>query len=123
MLKLCKYRKIKQPETNFETVSANNGKTYRRLQCRTCKQAQQNKRRQKIYTWLVEYKKTLSCSRCGFADYRALEFHHLEPNRKDFAIADFMSRGASSARISKEIKKCVVLCANCHRIEHYSYGM
>lgn len=57
MLKLCKYCKIEQPETNFETVSANNGKTYRRLECRTCKQAQQNKRRQKIYTWLVEYKK------------------------------------------------------------------
>jgi hypothetical protein len=122
-MKLCKYCKIEQPEENFGIAAIINGKTYRRHKCRACKQARQRERRQEVWARLAEYKKTLSCVRCGFADYRALDFHHLDPGEKDVAVADFVSRGASSAKIKKEIEKCVVLCANCHRIEHYGNGM
>lgn len=123
MLKRCKYCNIHQPEGNFEIAATVNGQTYRRWKCRAWKQRQQTDRRHKIYAELTEYKKTLCCSQCGFADHRALDFHHLDPNEKEFAIANFISRGASSARIKKEIQKCIVLCANCHRIEHERTGM
>ena len=123
IMKLCKYCKTEQPEENFGVASIIDGKTYRRQKCRSCKQARQKERRQETYAWFAEYKKTLFCVKCGFADYRALEFHHLDPRQKDLAVADFVSRGASSAKIGKEIEKCIVLCANCHRIEHYNTGM
>lgn len=120
MLKFCKYCRTEQLPENFGVALTLNGKSYRRLKCRSCKQADQNRRRQATYAWITEYKQSLSCTRCGFADFRALEFHHLDPQEKEFSIADFISRGASLARIRREIGKCAVLCANCHRIEHYN---
>jgi 5-methylcytosine-specific restriction endonuclease McrA len=55
------------------------------------------------------------CSRCGYNRcLEALEFHHLDPNQKDFSISE---RGHSRSweRVQKELDKCVILCANCHR--------
>ncbi len=68
---------------------------------------------------LDDYKKTLACERCGFADYRALEFHHDDRHEKDFNVADMIRSDLSIEAIEREIKKCVVLCSNCHQIEHY----
>lgn len=56
------------------------------------------------------------CKLCGYKAYiQALEFHHLDPLQKDFAI----SGGSHSwVKIQSEIEKCVLLCANCHRETH-----
>ncbi len=112
-MKFCKYCKTEQPEENFGIAASVGSRTYRR----------QKQRRQEQYAWLADYKKTLFCQRCGFSDYRALDFHHPDPGEKDRAVADLASRGAAIAKIKKEIDKCIVLCANCHRIEHYDVGM
>jgi hypothetical protein len=69
--------------------------------------------------WLDNYKRALVCVRCGFADYRALEFHHNQQGQKDFNVADMIRSGLSTNKIKLEIEKCVVLCSNCHQIEHY----
>lgn len=47
---------------------------------------------------------------------QALEFHHLE-NDKDFGIS---SKGYTRSwkKVKKEINKCVLVCANCHREIH-----
>jgi hypothetical protein len=42
-----------------------------------------------------------------------LEFHHLED--KDNEVSRLMGRGASLEALIREIKKCSVVCANCHR--------
>ena len=60
------------------------------------------------------------CSRCHIADYRVLVFHHTNPLEKDFAVAEMAKRGGSLKRLQAEIAKCIVLCANCHLIEHYN---
>lgn len=65
------------------------------------------------------YKESLSCERCGFSDFRALEFHHSNHNEKDFNVADMIRSGSSIETILREIEKCEVLCSNCHQIEHY----
>ena len=49
----------------------------------------------------------------------ALEFHHTDPNEKDFHISDMASSGYSWLTIMKEIDKCEILCANCHRQLNY----
>lgn len=67
--------------------------------------------------WWKDYKKSLKCVYCGFNNPVALDFHHTEDN-KDFTIANMIQRHYAKDRVLKEVAKCIVLCANCHRIEH-----
>ena len=58
------------------------------------------------------------CLLCGYSKcQRALSFHHIDPSKKNF---DLSSRGLtrSWAKIEEEIKKCVLICANCHMEIH-----
>ena len=58
------------------------------------------------------------CQKCGYdKNYAALEFHHLDPNEKEFQWPKLRLRKWET--IIKELKKCVLLCANCHREEHW----
>src|SRR4051812_41560925 len=110
-LKLCKYCRTEQPEEAFEVCRVVAGKVYRRLRCQRCKRAKTNERRTALRLWLDEYKKTLHCVRCGFADYRALEFHHEGSREKVFNVADMIRSGFSRAAIRREIAKCSALCS------------
>jgi hypothetical protein len=64
------------------------------------------------------FKSTLKCSKCGFDHIAALDFHHEDPSTKLGNVHRFVSNG-QFAKAYEEIKKCIVLCANCHRIHHY----
>ena len=99
---------------DFATVGTTGN---RRHICRTCHNKNVNERRLVIRAIFIEWKKTLVCSKCGFDDYRALHFHHHDGDKID-NIADLVSNGASMKTIQKEASKCIVLCANCHAIEH-----
>ena len=75
------------------------------------------KRRQQLKKMAIEYKggKCLICgyNRCD----AALEFHHLNPDEKDFSIGkDGYTRGWE--KIKDELDKCICVCANCHREIH-----
>jgi len=57
------------------------------------------------------------CSKCGWSgDQAAFQFHHKNPKEKDFTIGNVANKSWSS--IKAEMKKCILLCANCHTIEH-----
>jgi hypothetical protein len=114
---ICKYCGLDKPETDFKKCGVVKGITYYRNKCSSCKGATQKTRRQKNAAYLREYKKTQSCSKCGISDYRVLDFHHLDPAEKEIEVSCMGS--FSIENLMKEIKKCIVLCANCHRIEHY----
>ena len=60
------------------------------------------------------YKEFMGCADCGNADYRVLDFHHLRD--KKLIVSWVVNRGHSILAIVREVAKCVVLCANCHRI-------
>ena len=60
------------------------------------------------------------CAVCGFSDKRALDFHHKDQELKKFKISDRVKAGTPIRILLEEIKKCSVLCANCHRILHYT---
>ena len=66
-----------------------------------------------------EYKKNLSCISCGFTHHVALDFHHVEKKPSNVTVTNLVRDGHSWERIIKEIAKCVVLCANCHRVHHF----
>ena len=65
-----------------------------------------------------EYKASLKCTKCGFDHIAALDFHHIDPNEKEHNVNRLVSN-KSFAKAYEEIKKCIVLCANCHRIHHH----
>jgi hypothetical protein len=65
----------------------------------------------------LAYKKTLECVHCGVADYRLIEFHHI--GDKDKKVSSMVKDGYGWERIQREIDKCIPLCCNCHRIEHW----
>jgi hypothetical protein len=51
---------------------------------------------------------------CGYAKYlAALEFHHLDPEQKEFGIAQ-AGVTRSLEKCQAEADKCVLLCSNCH---------
>lgn len=56
------------------------------------------------------------CADCGFQDSRAFEFHHLDRSSKLDEVSKMASQQAPWRRIEEEIAKCIILCANCHRI-------
>jgi hypothetical protein len=56
--------------------------------------------------------------KCGESDHRVLDFHHRDSKDKMFNISDFRHR-VGFVKLDAEMRKCVLVCANCHRIEHY----
>jgi hypothetical protein len=57
------------------------------------------------------------CIICGYSkSYKALEFHHKDPNEKDFIISEYNTNNFDN--IIEEIKKCILVCSNCHREVH-----
>lgn len=57
------------------------------------------------------------CKHCGYKDHpAALQFHHTDPKSKVFNIGS--NYHLPIEIIQQEIDKCIILCANCHKIEH-----
>lgn len=77
------------------------------------------KQKQRNVGWIINLKSKLKCETCGENFPYCLEFHHKDEKEKDGDISRMISDGYSIERIEKEIEKCIVLCANCHRKEHY----
>ena len=61
--------------------------------------------------------------RCGICGYyrcdAALEFHHVNPKDKLYALSD--SKFRTLEEDLEEAKKCILVCSNCHREIHYTY--
>lgn len=59
-----------------------------------------------------------SCKHCGLVSERlcVYDFHHIDMNEKEADPGSLLHY--SWERIKKELDKCILLCANCHRIEH-----
>ena len=73
---------------------------------------------QKKLKWFHEFRSTLSCIECGENREPCIEFHHRNPDEKEYDISR-MIRRYSKERIMVEIEKCDVLCRNCHAMRHW----
>lgn len=58
------------------------------------------------------------CLDCEETDYDLLEFHHTDPTKKDFTIAQGRIRISQITNYLLEIQKCIPLCNNCHKKRH-----
>lgn len=59
------------------------------------------------------------CVICGYDKcVSALDFHHVDPKTKSFSLASARGSIKNWKTLVEEVKKCVILCANCHREVH-----
>lgn len=64
---------------------------------------------------LIDYKGG-KCEICGYDKcLRALQFHHKNPEEKDFQIS---GKSLSFEKLKMEVDKCALVCSNCHSEIH-----
>lgn len=78
--------------------------------------AQNIKRRIESLNKINSYKSSKGCKYCIEKEPCCLEFHHLRDKFDD--VSKMVQNGYSWKRIEKEISKCDLVCANCHRKIH-----
>lgn len=71
--------------------------------------------RQRIGALLAGYFEDHPCVDCGESDVRCLEFDHRERTTKSADISRLFKNFASWETVLREIERCDVRCANCHR--------
>ena len=73
----------------------------------------QRAKRNKAFLKRVKLKH--GCQMCGYKEHSAaLHFDHIEPSKKHKGLAELM--GTSLRMIKAEMRKCRILCANCHAV-------
>ena len=76
------------------------------------------RRRNDRKAWLATKKRW--CQECGERRVACLVHHHLDPDEKEIDLSAAIQKGWSKARIEAELKKCIVLCGNCHAKLHWN---
>lgn len=97
------------------------GKAGSSVYCKECSGTQTIARQQKFKELCVEYKGG-KCEFCGYNRcLAALEFHHTDPKAKDFSISRArLLKLDNKTKTKKELDKCRLACANCHREIHWN---
>jgi sRNA-binding protein len=72
----------------------------------------------KFREWVDEIKSSNGCSVCGERRALCLDWHHVDPKTKLFCIGHGRSKSRES--VKAEMEKCILLCANCHRVLHWN---
>lgn len=110
------------------------GKSYREIQkilgcsrgtiCFHCGKNQKDKSYQRRRQLESQFRLKLKmesggkCSNCGYNKcFAALDFHHPNDDKQE-CVSQLLRRKGFKAAM-KESKKCQLLCANCHREQHY----
>ena len=132
-MRICSKCKIKKEDEEFVLKCRETGK--RQVKCRECskKYAQEHYKKNKPYyikrarifndnqvirnrQLLYDYLKSKKCVDCGNNDVRVLEFDHKSGLDKRDNVGNMLYR-YSWKTVMKEIEKCEIRCANCHRIK------
>ena len=88
--------------------------------CKECASDRAALRRKKYTKPFYDYKVEKGCEICGYNEHpAALHFDHIDPDIKQEAVARMISKKRPAELVWQEIKKCRVLCANCHMVHTY----
>ncbi len=119
-----------------EYISGHNGRKYsdlkehkkvwlneNRVQVRTNGMKHKRKYYKKKRLRVLAYRGN-KCVNCGIehdgSNTAIFDFHHLDSDTKSFPLSSNGLECNGIERILKEAEKCVILCANCHRLHHHS---
>ena len=119
MTKICNTCKVEKDLTEFQSNGYYKDKKKYKPNCKDCTNVAASKQKfKRVLEALVILGKTYKCERCGYdKNYAALDFHHIDPTIKKFRVG--CSNTRSLAALVEEMKKCIIICANCHREEHH----
>ena len=113
LTKICPHCKKEKSIDLFYKKRGNKPSSY----CKECTSIQALTRQQNFKKQCLDYKGG-KCLSCGYNNYQgALEFHHLDPNEKEFHLAT-VKHNSFNSEIKRELDKCILLCSNCHREIH-----
>lgn len=105
-----------KPISEFVKKGTRNDGERRESLCRTCKSARQRSARKERKLQIVA-EKGGGCQKCGYhRNLAALVLHHRNSEDKDIAFSKAILM--SKERLATELKKCDLLCANCHAEVH-----
>jgi predicted HNH restriction endonuclease len=105
----------KDPEKSKAYHKVYHKKWYEKNKRRHKNTSNANRRRKR--TEFNTYKTTLACVICGVKHPAVIDFHHVvRTNKKNVSK---LVRNNAFSQLRKELKKCIPLCSNCHRILHY----
>jgi hypothetical protein len=114
--KICIKCNILLPIEDFYIRSRENRT---RHECRKCANEKATKRQVDTKLRMIQYKGG-KCDHCSLkvenSHAAVFDFHHLDPSIKEKNLSNIKS--AKWENIVKELDKCILLCANCHRMEH-----
>lgn len=84
--------------------------------CKKCNTVVKLEQLRDIKKQCVEYLGS-KCILCQYSKcLNALDFHHIDPSKKDMQLSKFRSMKFES--LKKELNKCILTCATCHREIH-----
>lgn len=97
--------------------------------CKSCKKEtdrewykNNSKKKVRNYEYIKEttdfvrkYKQSIGCKFCSEKEGVALEFHHINDDKED-NVSNLIKHGRK--KVIEEIKKCEIICCNCHRKLH-----
>lgn len=132
--KVCTWCRKRKPEEKFSIRRD----SLRQAHCKTCHSEYHRKhylanktkyigyaraRQKRLRRFIVEYKTGKRCTDCKrkYPHY-VLQFDHLPGCVKKVHLANIHGRGWSLERIMEEIKKCDLVCANCHAVRTFKRG-
>ena len=111
LYKCCMCKKLKPITDFYIRHNTNRNKSY----CKKCDTKYNTIRGINAKLKAIKYKGG-KCEKCGISGhYSIFDFHH--KHNKDMGIAKLKLKKWDT--IKEELDKCSLLCANCHRLEHY----
>lgn len=108
----CKQCYIEKRRAQWKSYYYKHGSKYRQNAV-----ARNRRLKVKLRAQMLAYLSDKACAHCGNADIRVLDFDHIDPKTKSFSIARAIGDITRWDKILEEIKKCQILCANCHKIK------
>lgn len=131
-MRVCTCCKIKKPIDKFYTRYNKSGKT-ETSRCKSCIKSEvkiwrknptgrvkwraYNERRVSFNKEFLRKEREKGCRKCGENRHYVIDFHHLDPGEKIFTIG--RTNQWTLTQLKKEIRKCILLCKNCHQELHF----
>ena len=132
MKKCGKCKVVKPVDEFYRDKSRKDGHKHNCIPCLKETNRQQyiiHKKKRQVSGWAARHNRRAvlekikiekGCYVCGEKHPAALDFHHLDPSTKKFQLGNVRNqRRYTEQELLEEAKKCVVICANHHRILHY----
>lgn len=140
VMKVCSHCKVEKPTSDFNVKRRlKSGEPQYQPYCRECNKisskayyAANKEKHVAVITArkkrtiaenrqkLLEYYTENPCMDCGIKDLRVLEPDHRENEDKEYNVSRLLTGGYSWAKVLTELRKCDIVCSNCHKIRTYS---